>query len=138
MRKFLTFIFISSMFLFAFANAENTFTTALRTCNKYSQLGGVDFNGNYFNILITLDKSKKGCIYKEKIYQQSDYQMLTCTFQTGQLSSIADSMSKFTEAYKKEIAKNKIYEAKLTNNAEIFEKYLINSQICKITSSKTK
>ncbi len=137
MKKFLTFIFISSLFLFSFANAENNFSKALRTCDKYSQLGGVDFKGNYYNILITLDKNKKNCVYKEKVYRQNDFQLLTCNFPQNDWVFIADSMNKFNEAYKTQIAKNKIYEAKLTNNAEILERYLINSKICKITTSNT-
>ena len=120
------------------SNAQNAFTKSLRTCEKYSQLGGADYQNQYYNILITLEKNKKSCIYKEKIYQNTGYQMLTCKFDMGDVTGIADSMDNFVNHYKKEVAKNKIYEAKLTNNAEIFENYLINKKYCQITKSKTK
>ena len=139
MRKIITGLFIVSfIFLSYVANAENSFTTALRTCSKYSQNGGATNEKDYYNISVTLEKTKKGCEYKEKIYQASGYQMLTCNFKTEHLGLIADSMDRFTTAYKKEIDKNKIYEAKLTNNAEIFENYLINPKYCKVTMSKNK
>ena len=118
--------------------AQNSFTTALRTCDNYSQLGGVELGSEYYNILIALNKNKKTCTYKEKIYQTSGYQQLTCNFQTEQLGKIADIMDNFVTAYKKEISKNKIYEAKLTNSAEIFENYLINPKYCQVTKSKAK
>ena len=124
--------------MFGVSYAQTSFSKALSTCEKYSQLGGVDYEHNYYNILITLDKNKKGCTYKEKIYQSSGYQMLTCNFEMGQLSKLADLMDKFVNAYKKDIDKNKIFEAKMTSNAEIFENYLINRKYCNITQSKTK
>lgn len=139
MRKILYGLMTALMlFCITSATAQNTFTQSLRTCEKYSQLGGVNHQGEFYNILITLEKTKKACVYKEKIYQNSGYQMLTCNFQMGQLSALADSMDKFTTAYAKPIAKNKIYEAKLTSNGEIFEQYLINPKYCQVTKSKTK
>ena len=98
----------------------------------------VSLGTEYYNLLITLDKNKKTCTYKEKIYQSTGYQMLSCNFEMGQLNTIADIMENFNNAYKNEIAKNKIYEAKLTNSAEILEKYLINPKYCQITQSRTK
>ena len=139
MKKFLLYLLlISASFFMQCATAQNEFTTALRTCSKYSQLGGANYENDYFNILITLEKSKNNCIYKEKISKAGGYQLLTCTFNKDDWGVLADSMDKFTTAYKKEIAANKIYEAKLTNNGEIFEGWLVNPKICKITSSKTK
>lgn len=132
------FIALFLAFLYSSALAENSFVKSLRTCEKYSQLGGAEHGSEFYNILITLDKTKNGCIYKEKIYQRSGYQMLTCNFEMGQLPKIADSMDKFTKAYSAEVAKNKIYEAKLTSNGEIFENYLINPKYCTVTRSKTK
>ena len=139
MRKFIFNSFmVLSLFLLANVYAQNDFTKSLRTCEKYSQLGGAEAGGQYYNILITLDKNKKSCIYKEKIYQSSGYQLLTCNFAMDELNSIADNMDKFVNTYKKEISKNKIFEAKLTNCGTIFENYLINPKYCKITMSKTK
>ena len=138
MRKQLFFVLLMIASVIPVSLAQESFTTALRTCEKYSQLGGVALGVEYYNILITLDKNKKKCNYKEKIYQSSGYQMLSCNFEMDQLSIIADSMERFNNVYKKEIEKNKIYEAKLTNNYEIFEKFLINPKYCQITKSKTK
>ncbi len=139
MKKLLTGLFmVSVVFLSGISNAENSFTTALKTCAKYSQQGGAMHSGQYYNILITLDKNRNNCVYKEKIYQDSGYQMLTCNFKKSDLEYLSGSMSNFTTVYKDQVDKNKIYEAKLTNNFEIFEKYLINPKYCKITMSKTK
>ena len=136
MKKLFLYALILFVSTISISYAEGSFTNSLRTCEKYSQLGGVSMGVEYYNILITLDKSKKKCNYKEKIYQASGYQMLSCTFDMEQLPLLADSMDRFNTAYKKQVEKNKIYEAKLTNNAEIFEKFLINPKYCQITQSK--
>lgn len=117
-------------------NAQNNFSQALKTCETYLQAGVVEHQQEYFNVQISLDKKGEKCVYKEKIYQGKDYQMLTCNFDKGQLPFLADSMQKFNETFKKEIAKNKIFEAKMTTNGEIFQKYLIDKHICQITHSK--
>mgnify|MGYP003518574584 FL=1 len=49
---------------------------------------------------------------------------------------MSSSMEKFNSEFKKQIAKNKIFEAKMTSNGEIFNKYLANPQFCTITHSK--
>lgn len=137
MKKILSAIVITLLFRTC-AFSQTDFTKALKTCDKFSQSGAIDYSGQRYNLLITLDKTKKSCIYKEKIYQISGQQQLTCNFPFEQLEAIANSMDKFTSAYKNEIAKNKIYEAKLTANGEIFEQYLINPKYCKITRLKSK
>ena len=116
--------------------AQTEFSKALRTCETYRQDGSITHNGEVFDLTITLDKSRNKCVYKEKIYQGKKYQMLTCNFENGQLPAIADSMEKYTNFYKKEIAKNKIFEAKMTTNGEVFQKYLANPKYCTITHSK--
>ena len=139
MKKFIMGLFVASaVFLCATVNAENAFTTALKTCAPYSQQGSAINAGQLYNITITLEKKQKNCIYKEKISQGSGFQMLTCHFPSEDLGFIADNMSNFTTVYKDQVAKNKIFEAKLTNNYDIFEKYLINPNFCKITTSKNK
>jgi len=138
MKKIFGVLLIICCMIFLCAQAENNFTQALKTCEKFSQLGGVNQDGQYYNILITLEKNKKSCMYKEKIYQQnSGSQTLSCVFSLDDTKDIAQSMDKFTAAYAKEIAKNKIHESKLTNNFEVFERYLINPKYCQITQSKT-
>ena len=74
--------------------------------------------------------------YKEKIYQGREYQMLTCNFDEGQLPFMSKSMEKFSETFKKQLAKNPIFEAKMTTNGEVFQKYLANPKYCTITHSK--
>ncbi len=121
-----------------FAFAETNFTKALRTCEKYSQTGTIPYKNEIFSIDISLDKKVNKCVYKEKIYQGANWQMLTCEFDKGQLPFLANSMSSFANEYKKDIAKNKIFEAKMTTNAEIFQKYLIDPKYCAITHQKKK
>lgn len=121
------------------SSAQNIFYEALKTCENYSQAGVAGYNNETFGIQITLQKARNNkCVYKEKIYQGNDYQMLTCNFDEVQLPFLSSSMEKFYNTYKKEIAKNRVFEAKMTTNAEIFEKYLINTKFCDITHSKKK
>lgn len=134
----ITFVFVAfiSLIFCGVSIAQTDFSKALRTCETYRQDGSITHNGEVFNLTITLDKSRNKCVYKEKIYQGKKYQMLTCNFDSGQLPAMADSMDKFTNYYKKEIAKNKIFEAKMTTNGEVFQKYLANPKYCTITHSK--
>ena len=113
-----------------------SFPTALKTCENYSKTGGVTKQAQYFGITITLNKSKNKCIYKEKISQGKDWELLTCVFEKEQLPAIADSMQRFNDAFKADIAKNTIFEAKMTTNGEIFNGYLTNPNVCKVTHSK--
>ena len=140
MKKiFLAMCFIFSIYInsVSFATSDIYFPLALKTCENYSNQGGVEYNKDYFNILITLEKTKsKKCLYKEKIYQGKNYQMLNCEFEIWQLEKLSKIMEEYNNAYKKEISKNKIYEAKLTASGEIFENYLIDPKYCKITHSK--
>lgn len=119
------------------AFGETSFSKAIRTCEKYSQSGSIPYQGQVFNILVTVEKAKNDkCIYKEKIYQNNKYQMLTCNFNQSDLGFIADSMSKYSDKYKKEISSNLIFNAKMTTNAEVFQKYLADPHYCNITHSK--
>lgn len=117
---------------------QTSFTQAIKTCENYTKEGSSIFEGEEFDITITLNKTKKGCIYNEKISQGKNYQALTCNFSERQLNFIHDSMERYSAFFKKEIAKKPIFEAKLTNNGEVFQKYLIDPEICKITYSKKK
>lgn len=139
MKKFLVFNLIIFLAIFGIlsAKAQSKFANAIKTCESYSNDGAVKHNGETFNILITLNKAKGNkCIYREKIYQQKDYQMLTCEFNQNQMDFISDSMSRFNKEFANEIAKNNIFEAKLTTNAEVFQRYLVDQDICKISYSK--
>lgn len=89
-----------------------------------------------FDLLITLQKVKDVCVYKEKIIQNNKWQLLTCKFNENQIPFIADSMDRYSSTYRKQMDKNKIFEAKLTTNYEVFQKYLSNPQTCEITYSK--
>ena len=121
------------------ANAQSllSFPQAVATCEKYSQQGSIEHNNEIFNILITLEKKRgDSCIYKEKIFQGKNYQLLTCEFTQNELNYISNSMQKFNDTFRVQIAKNRIFEAKLTTNGEVFQKYLANPNYCKITHSK--
>lgn len=118
------------------AYALLTFPQALATCEKYSKEGSIQYKNETFNLSISLNKSKNKCVYKEKIYQDIGYQMLTCNFEKSQLDFLSKSMEEYNKAFRKEIAKNPIFEAKMTTNGQIFQKYLIDPQYCKITHSK--
>jgi len=113
------------------------FTTAIRTCEAFSMEGEANHNSEIFDVSISLSKTKENaCIYKEKISQGKNYELLTCRFEKGYLPYIAESMTKFNNYYAKEIAKNEIFSAKLTSNGDILNKYLVNPKICQITYSK--
>ncbi len=138
MKRVLTAFFVFlGLGLFFQAFAENNFSKALRTCESYSKDGVIPYNGENFNISITLNKALKGmCTYKEKIHQPTGYQLLTCNFSKQQLPFVADSMERYNQYYKKPIAQNPIFEAKMTTNGEVFEKFLANPEICQITYKK--
>lgn len=119
------------------ANAQIQFYEAIKNCQEYKKDGSITRQAETFNILITLNKAKGDkCIYKEKIYQNKEYQMLTCEFKQHHQDFISDSMKNFNNKYKNEISKNSIFEAKLTTNVEVFQKYLVDPAICNITYSK--
>ena len=129
----LTLIFIGTLKSFAY---QSPFSKALRTCQNYSQNGSIFHQGMKFDIMVALEKNKNSCVYKEKIYQNDKYQMLTCQFPPDSLTFMADSMERFYSAFPKEFEKNKIFEAKMTTNGEIFKKYLADPKYCKITYTK--
>ncbi len=119
------------------SSAQSSFATAIKTCEKYTKQGAVEKNNEVFNILITLEKTKNNkCLYKEKIFQDSKYELLTCNFEPIQLAFMSESMTRFNEVFKAQIAKDPIFEAKMTTNGEIFQKYLANPKYCTITHSK--
>lgn len=131
---------VLTLFTFLFFNCgaqiQNSFPQAIATCENYSKQGSIAHNNEIFNLLITLDKKGDKCVYKEKIYQNKDYQMLTCNFEQSQLEFLSKSMQEYNTTFKKQILKNDIFEAKMTTNGEIFQKYLIDPKYCKITHSK--
>jgi len=136
---FIALFSVSYFVLNQYAVALDYFPTAVKTCEKYSQEGTASNKNETFNILVTLQKSKNNmCTYKEKIYRGNDFQMLTCNFDSAQLEDISASMHKYNEIFKKEIAKNRIFEAKMTTNGEVFQKYLTNPKNCQITTSGKK
>ncbi len=117
-------------------NAQSKFHQAIKTCENYSLQGSVEHNREIFNILVTLEKKQDKCVYKEKIFQGKNYQMLTCNFEKAQLPFLSSSMERFNNTFTKEIAKNNIFEAKMSTNGEIFQKYLVDKKYCQITHSK--
>lgn len=139
MKKLIAF---TALIIFTFATISTkaaiqaSFPQAIATCENYSKQGSVEHENEIFNILITLEKKGNKCIYKEKIYQDNKYQMLTCNFEQSQLNYLSASMQRFNDMFKKQISKNNIFEAKMTTNGEIFQKYLIDPTYCKITHSK--
>ena len=118
--------------------AETEFSKALLNCDSYTQDGSIPYAGQIFNLKITLQKSKGKCVYKEKIYQDIGYEQLTCNFDKDGMKYISNSMSEFADVYKKEIAKNRIFEAKLTSNPDVFQKYLVEKKYCQISHFKKK
>lgn len=116
--------------------AKTKFSSSALTCEEYYQDGSIKHQNEYFNLTITLKPKGDKCIYKEKIHQGENYQMLTCKFNKQQMSFISESMDRFYDTFKTQINKNPIFEAKLTSNAEVFQKYLVDQQYCEITHSK--
>ncbi len=139
MKKISFLVLVLGLLFFGYnskINAQNQFYKSIKTCENYSLQGSAEYNREIFNILVTLEKKGDKCVYKEKIFQGKNYQMLTCNFDKAQLPFLSDSMERFTNAFKKEIAKNNIFEAKMSTNGEIFQKYLVDKKYCQITHSK--
>ncbi len=141
MKKILTLLILLLLSAFIYtevsANGILSFSTAVKTCEKYAKSEDIERNGEIFNISVVLEKNKNNkCTYKEKISQGSDWELLTCNFEQGQLNFISNSMLKFSQTFAKQIAKEPIFEAKMTTNGEIFQKYLANPKYCTITHSK--
>ena len=130
---------IFSLFTIISAFAETEFTRALSTCSPYTLNGSIPYQGQIFNLKISLQKGKGDkCTYKERIYQDIGYEELVCNFSNEQLKSITASMIEYSDTFKKELLKNKIFEAKLSSNAVVFQNYLVEPHICKINYSKKK
>ena len=138
MKKFqAVFLLVIVFSIFSPVFAENNFSKALRNCGKYTKNGVIPYKNQNFNVSISLEKNLKGaCIYKEKVYQSSGFELLTCNFNKNQLPIIADSMERYNQYYKNQIAQNDIFEAKMTTNGEVFGEYLANPAICNITYKK--
>ena len=137
MKKIFSFMVLSLLFMSGIANSmENTFPEALKTCQKYSKTQDLVRYGSVFTLSITLENKANGCVYKEKISQGQDYNLMTCTFPKNTLSVLSDLMSEYNKQYKTQIAKENIFEAKMTNNYTIMEKYLANPKYCKITANR--
>lgn len=136
MLRIITIFSILSLLLINICNATpSNFSEALKTCEPYEQLGAIRYKGELFNLKITLNKKKNKCIYQEKIFQGTNFHMLTCQLPKDDYEYISNSMKIFTEAYAEEVAKNRIFDAKLTTNADFFNKYAVNPTYCQITNS---
>lgn len=121
----------------AFGVNNLPFYQAVKTCESYSNIGDGSYDNETFKIEITLQKSKNNhCIYKEKISQGPKYQLLTCDFLPYQLEYISNSMQRYNKYFSKQIPSGSIFEAKLTSNAEVFNKYVADPKNCKVTYSK--
>lgn len=135
MKKILFFTFAILLSLNVLAVDE--FSTALKTCEKFSRQGSIPYDNQMFNVLVTLDKNRKNeCIYKERIFQGDSFQQLNCKFSSADLPKISSSMEEFNRVFKKQIDKNPIFGAKMTTNAEVFQAFLANPKYCEITYSK--
>ena len=135
MKKLTTYMFLTALLFFSFcANclAQNSFSKALETCEEYILNGTGNAGNDIYDISISLKPKGKVCVYKEKIYQGKDVRTLNCEFEKNQLGFISESMRRYNETYKREIAMNPIFEAKMTSNTEIFQKYLMNPSYCKM------
>jgi len=127
-------IFISSQ---ADAN-QMKFHEAIKTCETFEQLGAIPYKSQIFDIKVNIEKKRNKCVYTEKIFQGKDYHLLTCNFKMEDLDYISNSMKRFTESYPKQMEKNRIFEAKMTTNAEIYNNYVADPKYCTITNSLKK
>ena len=132
-------LFFSILILQNRAFCQTEFLNALKTCENFTQEGSIEKNNELYNLKITLKKLKNDkCQYREKITQAIQEQTLICNFNKEQIYFITNSMLEFYKAFPKEIAKNKIFEAKLSTNGVIFQKYLIDKNYCTIEQLKRK
>lgn len=116
-------------------SASSSFSYSLKSCQKYSKSADITRNGETYNMTITLDNKGNNCIYKEHVSQGPDFATLTCTFPKDALSFLSSTMEKYNDDFKVQIQKEPIFEAKMTNNNIIFQKYLADPHYCKITNS---
>ncbi len=133
---FVIFIAVFCIFGIACAKEELTFPQALKTCETYSQNGSAAHQNTTFNLNISLEKKANKCVYKEKISLGKEYELLTCNFSMSDLEAMSKYMQDYNNVFKNEIAKNKIFGAKMTSNALVFQKYIADPKNCQITHSK--
>ena len=141
MKKIFYFLYvlvIISSFFAVKALAASAFPTALKTCESFSQQGSVMHNSGYYKIDVSLSKDRNKCTYKEKITHDADWDLLKCSFDMSIMSEIADSMQKFNDIFKTDIAKNPVFGFKMSTNSEVLNTYLVDPKYCSITTSRKK
>lgn len=133
----LVLFFLISTTLVSFSK-ESEFSKAIKTCQNYTKNQDIIRGGEFFNIKVSLENKGNACVYKEKISQGDEFFVLTCNFSKNVLNYLSGQMEIYNDTYKNQIAKENIFEAKMTNNPAILDKYLSNPQYCNITTSKSK
>ena len=135
MKKSLLVIFVFTSFCLSAIAEDISFPAALKNCDKFHITDSASYNGMFYDVTISLDKTKNYCVYKEKIAKTAkEYSLLTCNFDMRLMDTLSQKMQKFNDKYKKELAKKPLFRAKMTSNKEIFEEYIVNPAYCKVTT----
>jgi len=124
---------ISSMLTFGGVFASD-FSKAIKTCASFSDSKDITISGKITNLAISLNKKGNKCIYKEKITQSIYTHLLTCTFEEKNLQQLSILMEEYYQQNKAALDKNKIFQAKMSSNSELFEHFLANPKYCNITN----
>lgn len=142
MKKSFLYLCLVILLLFGFSASalceELSFSDALKTCKKYYKQQELPRFGTSFTLTISLENKSGNCVYKEKISQGEDYNLLTCNFPKTSLDFISKTMEDYNAQYKTEIAKEKIFEAKMSSSNVMMDKYLGDPKYCKITGARAK
>lgn len=136
MKKIAILSFAFSFFLLNANVYATDFSNAIKVCAPFSASENIYKTDSVVNLKITLEKKANKCIYKEKITFSSGSHLMTCSFNQSDLESISLAMEEYYRADKAELDKNKIFQAKMTSNDKLFEKYLTNPKYCNITADK--
>jgi len=121
------------------AFGETNFSRAIATCENFKQSEILIHQNEAYNVTVTLEKNKKNqCVYQEKITIGKNIHLLTCSFGQKEMKHISQLMSDFSNRFKVHMQNHPLYEAKLSTNSEIFQKYLTDNTYCKISGSQSK
>ena len=136
MKKIAILSFVFSFFLLNTNAFASDFSKAIKTCAPFSAVEDIYKTNAIVNLKITLEKKGNKCIYKENITFSAGSHLMTCMFEQSDLETISLAMEEYYRADKAALDRNKIFQAKMTSNDRLFEKYLTNPKYCNIAADK--
>lgn len=122
--------------LSAWSNADEGFYKALQSCTPYFTNGVVDVNNivaDYKSQIVGREQDK--CVYKKYVNLMGTQVCTTCRFNQTQIDEIVSVMQRYKTGYSatgEEIDIYNIEEIKKTPVISVWNKYLENSDVCKL------